>query len=318
VNSGVAPDGERNVALSPTIELLLDEVDVALSSGRWTFLVGRGVLPRAYAGAALRHCSVLLKEMDEARRAEREVTVRVLLRALVEAWFVGMYLALGREEALDSLAADYLATMQRWDRSLRDYNEKTQRAQARAKMSNAKIRRNNERKASWNELHPDEPPLPLTPRVSVPARGPVEFDLTPALLGAETDVLPRKLGLSEAARRVDQLLDRAGDELTVEAAYEVVYRALSTWATHTTLPLLDGYFPRVKGRHYLRVAPTAAGPPVAEGLTKNAMLLTAILARRVLAMNGTVATIATAIERVAREPALREGQSSRVIETPGD
>lgn len=293
--------------LSQSIGLLLAEIDGALSSDRWRFLPQWSVLSRAYAGAALRHCSALLQGMDEARHADRQATARVLLRAQVETWVVGMYLVLGGDEALDLLAADYLATIQRWDHSLKAYNEKTERARKKAERRNAQIRRNNEGKARWNELHPDQPPRPLLPEVPVPARGPVEFDLAPALLGAQTDVPPKDLKLNDVARRVDQLLDAAGDELTVEAAYEVVYRALSTWATHTTLPLLDGYLPQNQG-HYVRVANRPAGQPVAEGFTRNALVLTAMLARRVLAMNGTEATIATAIERLAREPELREDE----------
>jgi hypothetical protein len=291
-------------ALTGSVSLLCAEIDTALSSDRWAFVRNWGVLSRAYAGAALRHCAVLLEEMDAARGAGREATVRVLLRAHVETWVIGMYLALGGDESLDAAAADYLATMNRWDRSLTAYNEKTRKARERAERRNARIRSDNEGKARWNASHPDLPPRPLVAEVPVPLRQPVEFDLAPALLGAQTDVPPKELKLSNVAARVDRLLDAADDDLTVEAAYEVVYRALSTFATHATLPLLDSYLPRDQG-YYIRVAREAGNQPVGESFSRNALVLTAMLARRVLSMNDTPAPVAAAIERLAREPALR-------------
>jgi hypothetical protein len=75
----------------------------------------------------------------------------------------------------------------------------------------------------------------------------------PALAGSKTDVPTGALPLSEVASRVNQLLREVGDDLTTEAAYEVVYRSLSTFVTHATLPLLDSYLPR-KGGYYIRIA----------------------------------------------------------------
>lgn len=90
------------------------------------------------------------------------------------------------------------------------------------------------------------------------------------------------------------------DDLTGEAAYVVVFRALSTFATHATLPLLDSYLLQNSG-YYVRVANQANTPPVAEGFTRNALVLTAMLARRVLSMNDTSAPIAMAIEAAVQE-----------------
>jgi hypothetical protein len=77
----------------------VDEVDQAFAQDNWMFLGTREVLPKPYAGAALRHCNVLLREMDEARVEGREATVPVLARAHWETWLVGMYLVCAGEEA---------------------------------------------------------------------------------------------------------------------------------------------------------------------------------------------------------------------------
>lgn len=301
---GVESD-DREDELAGTIHLLLAEVSEALDSDRWAFAVTWSVLPRMYAGAALRHSSVLLDEMDTARLGDREMTVRVLSRAHLETWLVGMYLALGGHEALDALAGDYLFTMEKWDHSLKAYNDKTRRATDKAERRNAKIRADNDGKARWNELHPDQPARPPIPEKPVPPRKPVEFDLAPALLGAQADVPAKELRLNNVAIRVDKLLDEARDDLTAEAAYEVAYRALSTFATHATLPLLDSYLPQHAG-YYIRVARHVSTPPAAESFTRNTLVMTAMLARRVLAMNDTPGKVAIAIERLAREPDLRE------------
>lgn len=300
-----AENDAREDELTGSIRLLLVEISEAFDLDRWAFVRSWSVLSMAYAGAALRHCSVLLDEMDAARLGDREMTVRVLSRAHLETWLVGMYLALGGDEALDALAGDYLSTMEKWERSLRAYNDKTRRAVEKAELRNAKIRADNDGKARWNELHVGQPARPLTPEVPVPPRKPVEFDLVPARLGAQTDVPAKQLKLSNVAIWVDKLLDEARDDLTAEAAYEVAYRALSTFATHATLPLLDSYLPQHAG-YYIRVAPHVGTPPAAESFTRNTLVMTAILSRRALAMNGTPAKVAIAIERLAREPDLRE------------
>jgi len=62
------------------VERMLDIADEALSLDEWAFARSRHVSPKAYPGAALRHCSVLLHEMDDARVAGHETTVRVSAR----------------------------------------------------------------------------------------------------------------------------------------------------------------------------------------------------------------------------------------------
>lgn len=196
------PTAREDDELTTTIRLLVAEIDQGLGLDRWVFVRRWSVLSKAYAGAALRHCSILLEEMDHARRVGRETTVRILLRTHLETWLVGMYLVFGDDEALDAIAADYLSTMEKWERQLTAYNDKTQRAIEDAERRNVKIHADNDGKARWNRLHPDQPPRPIISEVSVPTRKPVEFVLAPALLGAQTDVPAREMILSNVAARL--------------------------------------------------------------------------------------------------------------------
>jgi hypothetical protein len=148
------PTAAGDDELTTTIRLLVAEIDQGLGLDRWVFVRRWSVLSKAYAGAALRHCSILLEEMDHARRVGRETTVRILLRTHLETWLVGMYLVFGDDEALDAIAADYLSTMEKWERQLTAYNDKTQRPIENAERRNAKIRADNDGKARWNRLHP--------------------------------------------------------------------------------------------------------------------------------------------------------------------
>jgi hypothetical protein len=145
------------------------------------------------------------------------------------------------------------------------------------------------------------PPRTLLPEVGIPSRQPIEFDLANALAGAQTDVPAQAMSLSEVAVRVDQLLDEVGDSVTAEAAYQVVYRALSTFASHTTLPLLDCYLPQDAG-YFVRVARQAGTAQTGQSFTRNILVLTAMHARRTLALTDTPALIATAVETLATQP----------------
>ena len=211
-----------------------------------------------------------------------------------------MYLALGGSEALDAIAADYRCTMEKWSNQLSEYNAKVGNANRKTQRQNAKIRANNQKMTDWNELHPDQPARPLLFELSIPSRTVIQFDLSSAYLGAQTDVPAKEMSLINIAVRVDQLLDKAGDDLAAEAIYVVAFRALSTFATHVTLPLLDSYLSR--DAWFIKVTRQSNTPTSAQSFTRNALQLTAILARRVLSMNNTEAPISAAIEFSAHNP----------------
>jgi hypothetical protein len=80
---------------------LLGEVDEAFSSDRWAILdSGRQHSTwLLYDGAALRHCCRLLYEIEVAAAAGLELPVRMLGRAHMEAWLVGLYIHFGGHEA---------------------------------------------------------------------------------------------------------------------------------------------------------------------------------------------------------------------------
>jgi hypothetical protein len=98
--------------LSKDVARLLAEADAALSSNRWAIrnTGAKHVFHRLYDAAALRHCCLLLKEIEQSVRAGQDMTVRLAGRALVEAWITAVYLHFGGYDALIKIVQDTLKT----------------------------------------------------------------------------------------------------------------------------------------------------------------------------------------------------------------
>ncbi|MFE4874187.1 hypothetical protein [Streptomyces sp. NPDC056682] len=92
--------------LADATDRLVAEIDTAFASDRWVIL--RSETPqttwRLYDGAALRHCAQLLRELAAAIDAGMEFGVRILMRSLVEAAVLSVYIHFGKFEAVEAVA----------------------------------------------------------------------------------------------------------------------------------------------------------------------------------------------------------------------
>lgn len=293
------PEISLECVLRLLIDKLTDEVNETLDSDDWAFVKAQGPLPKAYAAAALRHCMVLLEDIYHAGQEDKETTSRILSRVHFESWLVGMYLALGEDEALDALAADYLVKITGWKNHIDEYNKAVVQKKKTIVKRNKSIRANNEHKAMRNALYSEQPPLSILDEIPLPGKDLLQFPIDKILEGAQTDVSPKDLVLSSVATRVDQLLELAGSDLTVEAIYIVAYRSLSTFVSHPSLPVFDSYLSR-DDRFFLRINKDSNQNTERHAFTKSALHMTAILTHLVLKLRGSKCPVAEYIDSLLR------------------
>jgi hypothetical protein len=295
--------------LDKLFDLLVEEIDQVLGRNEWALVKNWDNLPLAHAAAALRHCVALMTEMQRTRlfgqwrtgriSASAEIAVRILARSLVEAWLKGMYLVWAGEEALDALAGAYQVAVTKTDNAVKAYDHQVAAAAKTAARHNRRVRTQNAHITKRNEITPDLPPMPLLDSVPPPIRQKLALDLSEAVAGAQTDVTAEDLLLSNVARRVDQLADSRGDNVSAEAVYNSVYRLLSTYGEHISLATLDSYLNHDE-RLCIHVARDAALKPSADWLVETAMTWTAMLARRLFARKGADGDVAEYIEDLGK------------------
>jgi hypothetical protein len=201
--------------------------------------------PDLLAIAGLSHCCMLLEEIDQARLRGNSLVVGLLCRAHFEAMITAGWLFLGREAAVDKLLGDLKRAVRlqhealaRSDadglsllRSIRKHNRKLEK-------QNAHRRRARERGIEIDLLTPvREPVIRL-----------VATDLSDAWRAwGYRDVNESDVGFEEIAAALRPLAAKAGlPHGNWDAAYNVVYRSLSSFAAHPSYWLLDTYVSRGK------------------------------------------------------------------------
>lgn len=297
------------------VPLLLEEVDQVLRSGEWRLVKKWETLAPVHGAAALRQCALLLKSLYaiyanglvDHGGGGVEFVMRVLGRNFVETWLKGLYLTWAGEEALDALAGDYQSAVEKTTNAVAAYNDAIGAAARAASRQNRGARSANVDRKNRNELYPDLPPLPLVDEIPRSPRQKLMVDLSGALAGAQTDVSADDMLLVEVARRVDQLADERGDNVSAEAVYVAVYRALSTYGGHTSLALLDSYL-----NHDARLCFYVAEEPhlasSGQWLVESAMTWTAMLAKRLFATRDVGCPVAEFVEDLGRLRAFAKQQ----------
>lgn len=248
---------------------LLAEVDAALSSDRWAFLdTGSDeVKYRLYDAAALRHCCLLLEQIAQCAAADQDLAVHILGRAHLEAWLFAMYLHFGRQDALTRIAQDTRKGLEAADHENKEFNDRLAKAKKQAEQKLAKVIETNVKISQWNENHPDKPPKPLVEEPHVPALMPTYLDLSDRIADFG-DLQARALPVSEVVGKLTKLGAEQGFAKEEFTPLYLIYRMLSSGATHPTLNVYDSYF--VAPGSFVHVAPR----PV----TESAMLPTLITA----------------------------------------
>lgn len=270
------------------------EVDTALASDRWAILNSGSdnVKHRGYVGGALRHCCLLLAEIEEASRVGRELTVRIVGRTHIEAWLRALYLHFGGQPALVRIAQDTLHQLHAmhqhvalFDHELADQKRTNRKRLKKVRVTNAGI-------SQWNAEHP-EAPKPLHDEPYVPQLAPSGVDLADQI--AEFgDLQPRDLPVLEVVDALTKLGPKKGFGNESFTPIYHIYRLLSGGGMHPTLNVYESYLLR---GHFTRIAPQPAGPSMIWPTRVMALYSTAFLVGWVLSDAGDPAPIAHELRR---------------------
>lgn len=234
---------DDSTLLSVHIRLLVESFRTCLDDHSLSLLDDVDHEPDLLAIAGLAHCCMLLEEIDQARLKGNGLLVGLLCRAHFEAMITAGWLFLGRRAAVDKLLGDLRRgvrlqgeALARSDaegsallRAIRKHNRKLDR-------QNAHRRRARERGVEVELLTPVvEPVIRL-----------VSADLSGIWRGwGYRDVPESDVTFETIAAALRPLAAKAGlPHGNWDAAYNVVYRSLSSFAAHPSYWLLDTYVSR--------------------------------------------------------------------------
>lgn len=236
-------DGPPEEELVSLARELSCEIEQELESDRWALIrTSSKVGHHGYAAAALRHVVTLLVDIVGAVEGQREAAAIILGRAHLEAWFIGTYLTLVGDSAVDRLYAgdahSRAAQHKQLAESDRQLNEEIQSLERR----NETIRSSNEGKRSWNAAHPDREPKALEPELPVPRRPPLNLDFQGDPTVGEDDLdlpAPEPLKVIDIARTLTKhARENEGLDGSLVLVYDLAYRGLSTLGAHPTMGVL--------------------------------------------------------------------------------
>ncbi|GAA1797177.1 hypothetical protein HC028_19845 [Planosporangium flavigriseum] len=285
---GVGAEGGYQRGREPTPEELrsgvadlLSEVDAALASNRWVILDtgSDSVKQKLYDAAALRHCCLLLKEIEDGACAGHELTVRILGRSHIEAWAFALYLHFGGYEALERIAQDTLHQVNVMNQQIAEFDQWLAQEKRKARRRLTKVRRLNASLKKWNEEHPDQRPKPLHDEPYVPRLVSHSIDLSDRIADFGT-LQPQSLATAEVIDALTKLAPVRGFGRESFRPIYLIYRMLSGGATHPTLNVLDSYFQYSPG--FIRTTREPGTPSIIMHTRVTALYSTAFLASWVL------------------------------------
>jgi hypothetical protein len=282
-------DGPDSQDLARLAAEVCTDIDVVLSSDRWRLLLTSSTVGHhIHAAGALRHTAALLRDVVDAVDAGREVAARVLGRAHLEAWIVGMYVMAFGDDAIEDIERGYVRAIEAQHASLAAYDDRLRTDIAKARKRNARIRRRNRDVAAWNSANPDEPPKPLLDEVPVPQRDLVDVDLRRALAEGAPDEDEDEAGRVPVSALVARLneygRDHEGPDAVFDMVYDLGYRGLSTLGAHPTLWVLNAYLDFKPNGLFVSSVRDLRAPTMTDGILNTAVLLTATLAVQVYAL----------------------------------
>lgn len=266
-----------------------------MDSDRWAILstATDHVKHKVYDGASLRHCCVLLDEIEQAARQHLEMAVRILGRAHIEAWLFGVYLHFGGYPALERIAQDTLEAVMKVDEEFKSFDAQLKVEKRKAKGRVARVRRANAGIERWNIEHPDRPQKPLLDEPYVPRLHQSGIDLRNRI-GASTVRQPADLPLSVVVDSLTKLAPKLGfGRESFRPVYQI-YRLISAAGPHPTMDLYDAY---IRPGGFVRIASQPDGPSMIDPTRISALYSTAFLAEWVLSAAGCETPIATEVRQ---------------------
>jgi hypothetical protein len=288
------------------------EIDDALKSDKWALLDTGDpiVVHRYYSAAALRHCAVLLCEMDRAVSAGLDMTVRIVERAHLEAFLTAMYLYFGGPPAVERVVNDGYKELLTLRRSAVDFDWRLRRSKRETEEKRDRLSKANRLNEDWNNAHPDQPARPMLPLPHVPQLPPAGRAVRARLrLACRARQGAKRQGLS-LEHIVAELTKLATAGNFGKESFEPLYlhyRTLSTIGSHPGVGVYDGYLTRSAPGGFIRVKEKQGGDILMQALV-SALWSTSFLATRVLGDVGSDVTIARAIADVLEaQPGAQRG-----------
>jgi hypothetical protein len=282
---------------SDLVGRLVSEVDQILRTDSWALLENEAGITHALAGAALWHTCVLLQDVNSLAMQRREMALRIVSRAHLEAWLTGLYIHYGEDEALKRMYAEFKKTLETQQQEADDYDRDLKIEIRKANRRNKKTRHDNEGKRKWNEAHPDETPRELLPEIRVPDRPEINLDLSAAIReGVEMEA--KSLSVKEMTQALTHLAqEKAPGEEHFGVLYAIGYRGASTIGTHPNVNVLGSYLRGGEDSHFIRIAEEVHTPSYASTSRYSSLPSTALLAHRVLARRGCESQVAIEVLR---------------------
>jgi len=288
-----APPPPTPEELSDGIARLLAEVADVLASDRWAIL-DRGsehVTWLLYDAAALRHCCRLLYELEIAAAANLELAARLLARAHLETWLVGLYIHYGGFEALERVAQDTRCGLEATNNDAKHFDQWLTGEKRSSRQRGQRVARTNEGIAKWNESNPEAPGKPMLEVPYVPQLRTTGLDLTDRIedFGAYE---AQSLAVSEVVDALTELAPLKGFGRESFRPIYLIYRVLSAIGTHPTMHVFDAYF--LPGP-FIRIAPLPVNGSIIDNARITALHATAFLASAVLGEQGSPTPVADEI-----------------------
>src|SRR5262249_9777660 len=150
----------------------------------------------------------LLRDIETCSEAGQEMTVRILGRVFMEAWFVALYIHFGGYRALRRVAQNTAHHVGLVDRSLKDFDALIERSKKRALAKHEAVSKANEGIKRWNKENPSQPFKQLLAEPYIPTLNPTGIDVSRRLNEDLKGVDPRPLSVEE----ITECLGKLGPE----------------------------------------------------------------------------------------------------------
>jgi hypothetical protein len=271
---------------------LLDEVDVALCGSAFAIInhQTRGTIHRYYDAAALRHCCLLLKDIETCSAAGQEMTVRILGRVFMEAWFTALFIHFGGWDAFERVAQNTVYQVALVDRALKNFDAQIRRLKKRAKEKYKAVARANAGITRWNQANPSQPPKRFLDKPYIPTLNPTGIDISRRINQDLKGVEPKALPVEEITQRLTKLGPAKGfAQETFEPLY-IWYRIFSAGSLHATLNVYDAYY---QPGYFDRAAAEPTDASLIPHVRVTALYCTALLVGSVLLHADIAAPVAT-------------------------
>jgi hypothetical protein len=284
--------GPTATELADGARRLLTEVDVALSGSAFAIInhQTRGTIRRYYDAAALRHCCLLLKDIETSSEAGQEMTVRILGRVFMEAWFVALYIHFGGWEAFERVAQNTVYQVRLVDGDIKNYDSQIRGAKKRAREKHKAVSMANAGIAYWNRVNPRHAPKSFLDAPYIPTLNPTDIDVSRRITQDLKGVDPRSLPVEEVAQCLSKLGPAKGFAQETFRPLYLWYRIFSAGSLHATLNVYDAYY---QPGHFDRAAARPTDASLIPHVRITALYCTAFLVGSVLQDAGIAAPVAT-------------------------